>query len=275
MPIQMQIYETAVPVSSGRHGKCSVEVSNYGFSRNVNSVILVAAEFPHAAAEYAIVFAGSADEVMPVVILGARTNENLYVSDQGEWLAKYIPAFIRRYPFVFSVRDDSKTFTLCVDEAFQGLNYLGRGKALFAEGKPTPYVQSVLNFLQEYVTQAERTKAFGKKLSDLNLLQPMEAQFTLESGEKSSLGGFMAVDRNKLKGLSGDTLAEMLKSDELELLYLHLYSMRNFTRVKDRLVQTHAGKAAPDGANTKSLPDILEDQPDESSPTTAEPALVE
>jgi hypothetical protein len=95
MTTQMLIYETAVPVSRGRHGKCSVEVNNYGFSSNVNAVPLVAAEFPHAAAEYAIVFAGDADEVMPVVILGARAKENLYLSEQGEWVAKYIPASSR------------------------------------------------------------------------------------------------------------------------------------------------------------------------------------
>jgi hypothetical protein len=248
-------------------------VNNYGFSRTVNSVILVAAEFPLAAGEYAIVFAGNAGEVMPVVILGARANENLYVTEQGEWLAKYIPMFIRRYPFVFSVGADAKTFTLCVDEAFQGLNYKGRGKALFTpEGKPTPYVQSVLDFLKEYVAQAERTKEFCKKLVELKLLQPMEAQFTLESGEKSSLNGFMAVDRKKLKALSGEILAEMLRTDELELLFLHLHSMRNFMRVKDRLVQTHTGKSAPEDASAKPLP---ESQPIESVPDTAEPARVE
>jgi len=275
MPTQLQFYETAVPVSSGRHGKCSVEVTNYGFSRNVNSVLLVAAEFPLAAAEYAIVFAAYAGEVMPVVILGARANENLYVTEQGEWIAKYVPAFIRRYPFVFSVGEDPNTSTLCVDEAFQGLNYLGRGKALFTpDGKPTPYVQAVLNFLRDYGAQAERTKAFCKRLADLNLLQPMEAQFTLESGEKSSLTGFMAVERDKLKGLGGETLAEMAKTDELELLYLHLHSMRNFMTVKDRLVQTHVGKT-PGGENPPPPANGREDRPEEAPQEAAEPAGVE
>jgi hypothetical protein len=272
MATQLLIYETAVPVSGGRHGKCSVEVRNYEFSRGVNSVPIVAAEFPQAAAEYAIVFAGNADEIMPAVILGAREKENLYLSEEGGWLAKYVPAFLRRYPFVFSVREEPKTFTLCVDEAFPGLNYLGRGQALFTpEGKPTPYVQSVLNFLQEYVAQAERTKAFCKKLADLKLLEPMQAQFTLGSGEKASLRGFLAVDRNKLKALGGDALAELAKTDELELLYLHLHSMRNFAAVKDRLIQSPADKAA-DGAGSKSPPDGREGRPDGAPHPSAEPA---
>jgi hypothetical protein len=272
MATQLLIYETAVPVSSGRHGKCSVEVKNYEFSRIVNSVPVVAAEFPQAAAEYDIVFAGNPDELMPVVILGAREKENLYLSEQGDWLAKYVPAFVRRYPFVFSVGEEPKTFTLCVDEAFPGLNYLGRGQALFTpDGKPTPYVQSVLNFLQEYAAQAERTKAFCKRLVELKLLESMQAQFTLGSGEKASLRGFMAVDRNKLKELGGEVLAEMAKTDELELLYLHLHSMRNFAAVKDRLVQSPGVKVEAPSPSA----DGREGRPDESTQRTPEPAVAE
>jgi hypothetical protein len=76
------------------------------------------------------------------------------------------------------------------------------------------------------------------------LLEPMRAQFTLGS-EKMSLGGFQAVDRQKLKALSGETLAQLAASDELELVYLHLQSMRNFALVKDRLIGTRPAPGAP------------------------------
>ncbi len=246
MTTQLLIYETAVPVSSGRHGKCSVEVGNhYAFTRKVNSIPLMAVEFPQASAEYAIVFAANGDAVVPVVILGARQNENLYLSGTDEWLASYVPAFVRRYPFIFSTSDDGKTFTLCVDEAFPGLNYLGRGQALFdAEGKPTGYVDNVLKFLQEYRAQFVRTEAFCKKLKELDLFEPMQAQFTLADGEKMSIGGFSVVSRAKLKALSDDKMAELIRSDEMELVYLHLQSMRNFNAVKDKLVQQAAKPAA-------------------------------
>lgn len=238
---QLLIYETAVPVSSGRHGKASIELrKGYGFARGINSVPLMAVEFPQAAPEYAIVFAQNGAEVLPVVILGARSGENLYVKEDDSWNASYLPAFIRRYPFIFSANEDGKTFTLCVDEAFQGLNYLGRGEPLFdAQGKQTPYVDNVLQFLQEYRAQFMRTQAFCRKLVELNLLEPMRAQFTLGS-EKMSLGGFQAVDRAKLKALSGETLAQLAATDELELIYLHLQSMRNFSVVKDKLVLTRS-----------------------------------
>ena len=82
----------------------------------------------------------------------------------------------------------------------------------------------------------------------------MQAQFTLGTGEKMSLSGFMVVDRKKLNALPGDVLAEMAKTDQLELLYLHLQSMRNFTAVKDRLVLIRGGKSDDSGkAETEDM----------------------
>jgi SapC len=236
MPAKQLIYETAVPVSKTRHAEWSVEVgSDYAFSRKVNSVPLMAVEFPAASAEYAIVFAGNEEAVMPAVILGMRQEENLYLGPLGGWQAKYIPAFLRRYPFVFSSQDEGKNFVLCIDEGFPGFNQQGKGEKLFnGDGKPTPFVDNVLKFLQSYQIEFRRTQDFCKKLQTLNLLEPMRAQVTLDSGERMALTGFMAVNRARLKTLSGEKLAEMARSDELELLYAHLHSMRNFVAMRDR-----------------------------------------
>jgi hypothetical protein len=246
MTTQLLIYETAVAISNGRHGKCSVDRGGYTFSRNINAVPLMAVEFPSATSEYAIVFAGKEDTLMPSVILGMRGKENAYLDADDGWRAKYVPAFIRRYPFVFSKSEDGQTFTLCIDEAFAGFNREGRGQALFSdEGKPTPYVENVLKFLQDYQSQFQRTRAFCEKLQQLDLLEPMQATMSLETGENLSLTGFMAINRKKLKELPADTLADLAKTDELELIYLHLHSMRNFNNARERLVVIPGGKAEP------------------------------
>lgn len=248
MTTKLLIYETAVPVSKTKHAGMSVEVGmDYGFSRNVNAVPLMAVEFPSAGAEYAMVFAGDEKEVMPAAILGVREQENLYLKKEGGWRARYIPAFVRRYPFVFSSPDDGKTFTLCIDEAFRGLNKEGRGERLFdGEGKPSAYVDNVLKFLQQYQLEFRRTQAFCRKLRELNLLEPMRAQMTLDSGERMALTGFMAVDRARLKTLTAERLAELAKTDELELIYTHLQSLRNFAAMREHVAGTHTGgEAAP------------------------------
>ena len=102
MTTQLLIYEKAVPVSPQRHGDWSVKAgADFGFARHVNSVPLMAAEFPAAAAEYPVVFTGT-DNVMPAILLGAREKENLFVAEDGSWDGRYVPAFVRRYPFVFA-----------------------------------------------------------------------------------------------------------------------------------------------------------------------------
>ena len=237
MTTQLLIYKSVVPLSARRHGKGAVEGgSGYAFSGKTNSVPLMAIEFPFAACEYLIVFAGTKESFTPAVILGVRESQNLYLSQDAKWDAKYIPAFVRRYPFVFTKSDDEKRLVLCIDEAYAGFNQNGRGQRLFGEdGKPTEYVQNMLQFLQEYQAQFERTQAFCTRIRELDLLEPMQAQVEMRSGEKSSLTGFMAVNRTRLKAVGGVKLAELANTDELELIYLHLQSMRNFQSLPDRL----------------------------------------
>jgi hypothetical protein len=184
MPRQLLIYDSVVPLSAARHLQSSVEIGGtYEFSGKVNSVPLMAVEFPQAATEYAIVFAGNDASLMPAVILGIRDTENLFVSKEAAWDAKYIPAFVRRYPFVFSANPDGQRLTLCIDEEFSGFNHEGRGQRLFEDsGRPSAYVDNVLKFLQEYQAQFLRTQALCKKIRDLDLLEPMQAQVEMASG---------------------------------------------------------------------------------------------
>jgi SapC len=252
MTKQMLIYETVVAVSHSRHADASVEPSSsYAFAAAINAAPLLAAEFQRAAAEFAIVFTQVAGNVTPVVVLGVQGQQNLYLTDDAQWRAKYVPAFMRRYPFVFSASQDQQTLTLCIDETYPGFNREGRGQRLFGEdGKPSAYVEHVMKFLQEYQAQFERTRQFGRRLKELNLLEPMQLTVTIPAGTKQGLGGFLGVQRDRLRNLGGDTLASLARTDELELLYLHLHSLQNFNEVKDRYIGALASQ--PDVAPLRS-----------------------
>jgi hypothetical protein len=243
MPKQLLFYENVVPVSGERHQDWSLEArSGYEFADNTNSLPLAAVEFPAAAMEYAIVFTGTEESVNPAVILGLKPDENLYLGPQGKWNATYIPAFVRRYPFVFSQSSDKKTLTLCIDEQYKGWNKEDRGKQLFDEnGERTEYLKNIIKFVQDYQGQYERTQAFCEKLQALDLLEPMTARFNLPSGHKAHLTGFMAIDRDKLKALPGEKLAELAKTGELELMYVHLQSMRNLGAMVARVTDDEVG----------------------------------
>lgn len=244
MATQLLFYENATMVTAKAHGDLSVRSgASYEFARKVNSVPLTAIEFATAAAHYPVVFAGTEDKVMPAVILGVSDNENMYLEEDGSWRkGTYIPAFVRRYPFVFSTDPENQNFILNIDEGFEGCNHEGRGERLFdADGNQTVYLQNILRFLQEYQGQFRRTEAYCQRLMDLNLLKPMQAQFNLPGGARRSLSGFMAVDRDALKAISDEELRRMFDTDELECTFLHLFSMRHF-----QTMISHLGEAAAD-----------------------------
>lgn len=235
---QLLIYQQAIPVSKEKHKDWSLKMQkDYSFAKDVNSVPLLSMEFAQAALEYPIVFTGSEESIMPVIIVGIQEQNNLYLSDTGEWLAKYIPAFIRCYPFVFSSSDEGKSFTLCIDEKCNGWNQEGKGERLFdSQGEETQYLKKVLEFLKAYQTQVQFTQAFCKKLKELDLLEPRQAQFSLNEEKKASLTGFMGVSRERLQKLSQEQIFDLMQTGSLELIYLHLQSINHFNDLREKAV---------------------------------------
>ena len=76
---------------------------------------------------------------------------------------------------------------------------------------------------------------FCQRLQELDLLEPMGAQLTLPAGEQLTLTGFQAINREKLKALTGDQLASLAKTDELELAYMQIQSMRDFSYMLEKV----------------------------------------
>lgn len=237
MSKQMLMYEKVAPLNKTAHKNLYLKPGKeYGFAKALNSVPLTLVEFPNAASEYTIVFTGSETQVMPAVIMGLKKDENLYISESEAWKAKYVPAFVRRYPFIFSGSEDSTQLTLCIDESYSGCNEEGRGERLFdVDGEQTQYLKGVLAFMEEYQAQYHRTKAFCDRLLELDLLQPMTAKFGSPDKGTDTITGFKGIDREKLKQLPAETLAEFAKNDWLELIYIHLHSIRNFGFTLERV----------------------------------------
>ena len=230
MAKQVLLYDQAVPLSNEKHRDWSIKVgSDYSFAADINAVPLTAVEIIAAAAEYPIIFASKEGSMLPLAMLGIRKEQSLYVDEDGTWNAKYIPAFIRRYPFVFSSATEDGKSLLCIDESFSGCNTEGRGERLFdSDGVRSQYLERVLGFLRNYQLHFERTRLFCQKLIELDVMEPILAQMEGSDGAKQQMSGFMAVNRKKLKAVPADKIAELLSTDELELIYLHMFSLRNF-----------------------------------------------
>jgi hypothetical protein len=111
-----------------------------------NSVPILASEFFDCAREYPIVFARGEAGLVPAVLLGLRESENLFVGGDGKWDARYVPAFVRRYPFVPG-KGPQGELLVCIDEASRPCFQCStEGEALFVDGKPTPQLDHAMKF---------------------------------------------------------------------------------------------------------------------------------
>jgi len=232
---QLLIYERVVPLANDTHADISLSAqTRYQFARKLNSVPLLSVEFLQASLDHPIVFAKSGENIFPAVILGLRPDRNENVTYDGHWNESYVPAFLRRYPFIFTndeAAEDSQ-FILAIDEAAQEVNRNGDGEALFdSSGNRTVYLQNRLDFTVEYQRQYHQTQALCSHLSNLGLFEDSTAHFTYWSGRPGNLSGFSVINRKKLSALGKADTCDLLEKGVLEILIAHLASLSHLERL--------------------------------------------
>jgi SapC len=239
-------YEKPVLLDRDQHRKRRVRPSNsFAFARKANSLYLAGVEFNEACKEYAIVFTRSGNgKTVPVVMLGLRARENLFVDDEDRWTGRYVPAFVRRYPFVLAELP-GQALGVCIDEAYAGLNET-EGEALFDEkGQDTPFLRSALDFLAQYQREYLRTEAFCQKLEQAGLLTEMNARADLVDGRSFTVGSVLVVDEKKLLALPDATALSLFRTGELHLVSMHLLSLSNMQALVDKIAQKGGGTMPP------------------------------
>ena len=226
---------------------------SFAFAKRANSLYLAGVEFSEACKEYPIVFTQIGQgKIVPVAILGLREAENLFVDADNKWQASYIPAFVRRYPFVLAELQGQQ-MGVCIDEGYSGLSDTD-GEALFdSKGNNTPFLQNALDFLNRYQVEYLRTERFCSRLKDLGLLMEMNAKADLFDGTSFVVNGLMVVDERKLLQLADAQALDVFRSGELSWIYAHLVSLSNLNRLVDRLADSkRASIPMPDASTTNS-----------------------
>lgn len=232
-------YKKLVPLNRELHQDLYVKPeAGFDFARQTNSVFVAAVELPQAALEYPVVFAGAPNgDILPLALLGVRNNQNLYVGEDGAWKARYVPAYVRRYPFILASDEAGSQFTVCIDESYPGFNTKKQGERLITEkGEDGPLLKHSLDFLKDYQAHIARTTEFCETLKSLNILEPIQANVELKSGEKFALSGLRCVNRGKLKALPEAQIQMLLKKDYLELIYLHMASLNNIHKLLGMMI---------------------------------------
>jgi len=241
---EMIFYERVVALNDQTHARLRVRpATSFAYAARTNSVPLLSSEFFECAREYPIVFARGEAGPVAAALLGLREAENLYVGKDGAWDARYVPAFVRRYPFVPG-KGAQRELLVCIDEASQCFD-ANEGEPLFEDGKPTPQLEHAMKFLAEFHQAATMTELLGRRLQDLGLLRQADSVAQLTDGTQFRLNGLNVVDESKLRALDRDTVQELFVSGGLAVIYAHLMSLGNLGALVDRLgKRSTTGKAA-------------------------------
>ncbi|MBM3525488.1 MAG: SapC family protein [Alphaproteobacteria bacterium] len=219
-----QFYRQPAAVNRERHAGKSLRDAGFAFSAGANAVALNMVEMTHAGSHYPIVFTTSAP-AFPIAVLGLREGRNLFLNADGTWRAgTYIPAYLRRYPFIFAQTPGSSQLTLCVDEAAPHL-VDGSDRPLFQDGKPTDHTDNALKFCMAFEAEREKTIVFSKAIEASGILVENRADVNLAGGEKLHIGGYRVIDAAKLDALPESTFLEWRRSGWLAPLYAHLVSL--------------------------------------------------
>jgi hypothetical protein len=238
---QLLFYQKPEPLNAARHRglKLTAEDPDFSFAAGTNSIPLAVAEFPRAALDFPIVFAGQPDKVAsPIVIVGLKSNENIFVDGKGAWLASYIPAFVRRYPFVLAEQPGSKELTVMIDVAYKGFS-VERGQPIFVDNdQPSEFLKNAMKFLREFHEQAQRTREFMQELKNLDLLVSRQFQIAQAGKPVFTLRDFYVVDESRLGKLSDMQLISLGRRGYLMLIYAHLFSLANMQKNFSKLVET-------------------------------------
>lgn len=231
-------YTKPEPLNPTRHaGLRLASRPDYSFAEKSHAVPLVANEMPMAMRSYPIVFVGP--QKMPIAIIGVRRDENLFVEPDGSWTPPhYVPAYIRRVPFILAGDEKADRLTLCIDRdnsrvIEQAMAPLVEGKGelspLFDGIEPTETTKKALEFCQQYQQGVVVTRAIIEKITALNLFTERRSTITLDGGEQLNLTDFNVIDEAALNKLPDADFLELRRSGALAMIYCHLASMNSWS----------------------------------------------
>jgi hypothetical protein len=240
------LYQDLVPLSSQEHATWKLRpMQTLAFIGNVHAIPLTVDEFPIAQRYFPIVFSIGPDPV-PLALMGLNEGVNVFVNEDGTYRDNtYLPAFVRRYPFLLArLREDSDEMSLCFDPTPGMIGDFEDGLPLFENGEPAQPVKDMLGFCEQFEIAAQRTTAFMKDLVETGLLEDGELNIQHQSSPNPFLyRGFGMVNEEKLRDLRGDQLRKMSQNGMLTLLYAHLFSLGLVSEIFGR--QIELGKVPP------------------------------
>ncbi|TCO73750.1 SapC family protein [Chromatocurvus halotolerans] len=227
--------------------------SDYAFAAAQKVVPVLMAELPRLMPHYVLAFIRDAEVMTPVALLTLPGAGNLYVNTDGQWLAEYVPAALRGYPFrLLPTTEGQGEEVFCIEKTH--LCSPDEGTALFdASGNLTAKAQETLDFLTQCAANRKATLAAAAALASAGVLAPWPLKVAAdENADPVMLEGLWRVDETALNQLPADAFAALRDGGALALAYTQMLAGQQFRHLKDR-ARFHAARTQPAEVDLESL----------------------
>ena len=220
------------------------------FADTLALVPIVAQELYNATMSLTTAFTKADDAYTLVAVLGLKENSNAYVSKEGAWLGKYIPAAIRAFPFSIANSDDD-TQVLCINEDYILAEETDMSAPFFDdEGNPAQKVQDAFSFLNQLNQSIKATKNISDLLRKHDLFEAWPLKIDIDS-IPTKIEGLYRISEEKLTALDAEAYPELMSSGAMLVAYSHLLSMQHVDEIQSFLLSRYT-------ASDEQMPEELD-----------------
>ena len=241
-------YQGLEPLSSSVHPNFKTRAAETApFLAGTHAVPITIDEFVPAQRYYPIVFS-SGDNPVPLALMGLNEGVNVFVDADGKLIGEtYVPAYIRRYPFMLARIDPSADeLSLCFDPTSGLVGDFEDGNPLFDGGQVSETTTAILKFCEEFELSAQRTAAFMTELKETGLLIDGEASVQVAGMDQPFVyRGFQMVAEEKFRDMRGDELRKINQNGILQLALAHLFSLALVPDIFSKQVRQGKGPQVP------------------------------
>ena len=240
-------YNDLTPLNSRDHGDWrSRGTDRAKWVAQQHAIPLTVEEFPLAQRDYPIVFSNSETPV-PLALMGLNEGVNTFFDEEGKQTREaYIPAYIRRYPFLLAkLQPNTDQMSLCVDPSSGLVGEFDDGDKLFDGDQASEHTNRLLQFCQNFEEAGMRTQQFVEELTKHDLLMDGEVSIANAAGGQNAqpfvYRGFKMVNQEKMRDLTGDQLRKWNQNGLLPLIFAHLFSLDQMRTIFARQVEQGKG----------------------------------
>ncbi|WP_455479341.1 SapC family protein [Bartonella sp. B23] len=234
----MLFYKDIIPINKIFHKNLKFSPpSDMSFAKDTHWVPLASSEYFQAALDYPILFMCAEDEqkkrhYTSAALVGLSNDENDYIASDKSWKTNtYVPAFVRRYPFVLAQIQNEKELSVCFDQQSGMFNEVAGTELFNSDGSISPFMEERIRFLEGFKIAMEKTSEFIDAIVDMDLLSQKSINVKNDKGLSAQLEHFWIVDEEKLNKLSASQLAKLHKNGFLGLIFAHLMSTHNLLKI--------------------------------------------